>query len=128
MSRLTGTSAQLCVGRPKMKALIGTVLGPFDVISIAYATATNVYFRARCRVCKKKCVRAYSNMTRVISCGCWRHTKHGGSTHREYKVWSQMKQRCHNPNNAAYASYGGRGIVVCKEWHEYENFIFDMGR
>ena len=24
--------------------------------------------------------------------------------------------RCHNPNDAAYRSYGGRGIYVCDEW------------
>jgi hypothetical protein len=27
-----------------------------------------------------------------------------------------MKRRCHNPNNADYARYGGRGIGVCDEW------------
>jgi len=24
--------------------------------------------------------------------------------------------RCHNPNDAGYASYGGRGISVCQQW------------
>ena len=27
-----------------------------------------------------------------------------------------IKQRCCNPNNRAYAYYGGRGITVCSEW------------
>ena len=27
-----------------------------------------------------------------------------------------MKQRCYNKNNDAYCRYGGRGIVICKEW------------
>lgn len=31
-------------------------------------------------------------------------------------VWSNMIQRCHNPNNRQYCSYGGRGITVCDEW------------
>ena len=33
-----------------------------------------------------------------------------------------MKQRCYNPNNTAYKHYGGRGIKVCIEWHNFENF------
>lgn len=27
-----------------------------------------------------------------------------------------MIDRCHNPNNKRYRSYGGRGISVCPEW------------
>ena len=34
-----------------------------------------------------------------------------------------MKQRCYNPNNPDYPSYGARGITVCKEWLE-DSFKF----
>ena len=27
-----------------------------------------------------------------------------------------MKQRCFNPNNPKYKSYGGKGITICDEW------------
>lgn len=33
-----------------------------------------------------------------------------------YTVWSRMKERCYNKNDAAYKNYGGRGIYVCDEW------------
>lgn len=33
-----------------------------------------------------------------------------------------MRQRCTNPNNDKYKSYGGRGISVCDEWESFENF------
>lgn len=47
----------------------------------------------------------------------------------EYKSWAGAIQRCTNPNDAAYANYGGRGIKVCDRWLEsYENFLADMGR
>jgi hypothetical protein len=36
--------------------------------------------------------------------------------------WTNMMQRCYNPNNPRYASYGGRGIYVCGEWHIYRMF------
>lgn len=39
-----------------------------------------------------------------------------------------MKDRCYNPNNAKWANYGGRGIIVCARWLEaFENFLADMG-
>jgi hypothetical protein len=46
----------------------------------------------------------------------------------EYKVWAGMMRRCYNQNDHAYSEYGGRGIVVCDRWHQYENFLSDMGR
>lgn len=33
-----------------------------------------------------------------------------------------MKARCFNQNNEAYKNYGGRGITICKEWFDFENF------
>ena len=46
---------------------------------------------------------------------------------RTYRTWANMKQRCLNPSHRDYEYYGGRGIVVCNDWLEYENFRRDMG-
>ena len=35
---------------------------------------------------------------------------------RLYNIWAGMKQRCINPNNSSYSSYGGKGLKVCDEW------------
>jgi len=41
---------------------------------------------------------------------------------------TSMIQRCHNPNNTAFARYGGKGISVCSRWREsVDAFIADMG-
>lgn len=48
---------------------------------------------------------------------------HGMSKTRIYSVWRTMRQRCQNPNNQKYKDYGGRGITVCKDWEEFENFF-----
>lgn len=69
------------------------------------------------------------------SCGCLsrekvkeRSTKHGQHGTRTYKSWTQMIQRCTNPNAKGYPRYGGRGITVCDRWLEsFENFLEDMG-
>ena len=57
------------------------------------------------------------------SCGCLtkelnktRGISHGESHSKLYRVWSQMIQRCTNPNQKKYPAYGGRGIAVCAEW------------
>lgn len=68
----------------------------------------------------------------------WRHGDPlaGGPSHHPadewsasptYAVWSNMRQRCDNPNNSAFANYGARGIAVCARWATFENFLADMG-
>jgi hypothetical protein len=46
----------------------------------------------------------------------------------EYYAWDNMKQRCLNPKNPRYKSYGARGIKVCDRWlHSFKNFLADIG-
>jgi len=47
--------------------------------------------------------------------------------HPVYNVWASMRERCRNPNNRAWNSYGGRGIKICKRWDDFETFAADMG-
>jgi hypothetical protein len=53
--------------------------------------------------------------------------KHGMHKTAEYNAWSDMIQRCTNPNVKCYPDYGGRGITVCERWFQFENFLADMG-
>lgn len=71
----------------------------------------------------------------VASCGCLKlelfrenATTHGRSKTNLYGRWVSMKARCHNPKDARYADYGGRGISVCQEWRDsFEQFALDVG-
>ena len=52
----------------------------------------------------------------------YRHGMYGTPT---YKSWSEMKQRCKNPNHSKSDCYVG--ITYCDEWESFENFYRDMG-
>ncbi len=43
----------------------------------------------------------------------------GRSKHRLYSAWIAMLSRCEKPNDKQYKNYGGRGITVCPEWHDF---------
>ncbi len=53
--------------------------------------------------------------------------KHGKFGSRVYDVWSHMLYRCRNPRYPGFHRYGGRGISVCSDWHDFANFYRDMG-
>ncbi len=72
-----------------------------------------------------------SNLVRnlSISCGCFRvqHTKLSKTTHGctdtpIYKKWEGMKRRCSTLSGSRYGYYKKKGIQVCAEWIEFENF------
>jgi len=63
------------------------------------------------------------------SCGCLnielikkRSTTHGLSKHPLFSTWCDMKNRCYYKKHNRYNNYGGKGIIVCDEWHTFINF------
>lgn len=96
-----------------------------------------VYWYCRCDCGKHTAVSSGNLSSGVVkSCGCLsldisteRLTTHGlsideatGDHPKLYRVWTQMRQRCTNPNNHNYKYYGARGIKRCPEWDDYEKF------
>lgn len=73
------------------------------------------------------------------SCGCHRRDqfkiynanrrlKYKKGYPSEYNSWSNIIQRCTNPNNKAYGNYGGGGIKICARWRfSFDDFFEDMG-
>lgn len=39
-----------------------------------------------------------------------------------YNSYRSMMSRCYREKDASYKFYGGRGIKVCDEWHDIQNF------
>ena len=63
------------------------------------------------------------------SCGCYKkrrasetHKTHGLGYTRLYYIWSTLKDRILNPKHKSYKDYGGRGITICDEWLDVQNF------
>ena len=56
-----------------------------------------------------------------------RATTHGATGTDLYSRWRAMLGRCENRKHRAWPNYGGRGIKVCDEWHQFEVFARDMG-
>lgn len=38
------------------------------------------------------------------------------------EIHRSMMKRCYNPRCKDYPHYGGRGVRVCDEWHDFERF------
>ncbi len=53
--------------------------------------------------------------------------KHGMSNSPEYQAWNHMMLRCYNEWHPAYKNYGGRGIKVHPEWHDFKKFYEYIG-
>lgn len=55
--------------------------------------------------------------------------KHGMSGTPEHRIWCGMMARCYSskPGDRNYALYRGAGVVVVERWHDFKNFLADMG-
>lgn len=40
--------------------------------------------------------------------------------------WHGMMKRCYDPSEPGYHRYGGRGIGVSDDWHDFESFRLDV--
>jgi len=92
---------------------------------------TKAFWRCRCDCGNEVIVPSQSLITEATkSCGCLnseitsaRNTRHGlACKEKLYDVWKSMRQRCFNKKSKDYPNYGGRGISVCNEWNDYQNF------
>lgn len=46
----------------------------------------------------------------------------GKSKNRAYCYWQRMIKRCYYQDSADYPMYGEKGVIVCEEWHNFQNF------
>lgn len=120
---------------PPLKNIAGQKFGRLTALSVESKSPTGVWWKCSCDCGASAIIEGRSLRNESTrSCGCLAmevaktasktHGMTGTSTHN---IWMGMRQRCENPSNKRYKDYGGRGIVVCKRWHIFENFLKDMG-
>jgi hypothetical protein len=69
----------------------------------------------------------HTTMNPIYSCGCIGKIIHNSKNNPTYYSWKGIIQRCTYENDKDYDNYGGRGITVCDEWLDFNNFLRDMG-
>lgn len=109
----------------KLIDITGQRFGRLTVVKRSYTDNDNfIVWECKCDCGNIHFARAYPlRKGDIKSCGCLnnemrmdRITTHGLSKLPIYKVWTSMKSRCYRINDKRYLRYGGRGILVCKEW------------
>lgn len=82
-------------------------------------------FTANSKAIKKGGVRDL-NLPSVSSVGYYGYgeyvTKIDHIKTTEYEVWRGMIRRCYQSNFPQYERYGKKGVTVCKDWHNFQNF------
>lgn len=117
--------------------LTNKIFGRLTVTSFSHIDPTNkgCVWLCICICGRKTKVRSGDLISgSIFGCGCMKRNnslKHGHSINftesPTYRSWHAMISRCTNPKKDNYKDYGGRGIVVCKKWLKFENFLKDMG-
>jgi len=118
--------------RKDLKNLIGESFHYWSVIGYDDSKSINrhSYWFCECKCGEVRSVRADQlRSLKSKSCGCHkkeavkkRAFKHGMCETKIHKRWTAMRQRCSNPKSSRYENYGAKGIKVCKEWDDFNNF------
>lgn len=119
----------------RIKNLVGQVFGRLTVLGYAGKDRLhNAIWHCSCACGNHLDVNRRSLVSgNTRSCGCLRTERlvalnktHGMSGTRLAMVWANMMRRCYDRKNRAFKFYGGKGIIVCGQWHQVENFLADM--
>lgn len=96
------------------------------------------FWLCRCECGEEVSIRTHAlRIGNTKSCGClqrelvrqvgYDNRRHGMSKTWLHNLWTDMRNRCQNANNHAFADYGGRGIRVYPAWNEsFERFASDI--
>lgn len=113
------------MGRP-IKDLSGKTFNYIKVNSLHKVENKQTFYKCTCLNCGNEFIANNSKIHKSIACGCLKgkmtyRWKHHDNPHL-YKKWTHMKSRCQNPNDISFKNYGARGISLCDEWKDYDNF------
>lgn len=111
----------------QVKDLRGRRFGKLLVVSLSH-TKKNAWWNCLCECGNMHKVVASNLHHGTKTCGCEQGGfRHGLCHTRIYAKWKSMHRRCNDPKEPGWKNYGGRGIKVCRRWHNAVNFVADMG-
>lgn len=111
--------------------LTGRVFGKLTVVSFAGSKEGGQYTYAWECACEcgktSKVMTSHLKSGAIDSCGCKKRTRDGRSGDPLFSVWTNMVNRCTDPENKSYKDYGARGITIDPAWMDPLVFMSDMG-
>ena len=117
------------------KDLTGQKFGKLTVLKLDHIQIRTRYWLCECdcTMHNKKVVKeVYLINGNTRSCGCLRNKSNKPfmtsdailteENRKLYDVWKNTYHRCYNKENKKYIEYGAKGIIICKEWKEFNTF------
>ena len=113
--------------------LTGQKFGRLTVVRFDHKENGRKYYLCQCDCGNFKIVSNHSLKSgNTKSCGCLHkeiliqrnkdNRIHHPENERLLRIWRAMLHRCYKETDEHYDHYGGRGIKVCDDWHDFETF------
>ena len=113
--------------------LTGQKFGRLTVVQFDHKENGRKYYLCQCDCGNFKIVSNHSLKSgNTKSCGCLHkeiliqrnkdNRIHHPENERLLRIWRAMLHRCYKETDEHYDYYGGRGIKVCDDWHDFEAF------
>ena len=110
-----------------LNSLTGQRFGKLNVMSRA---EKNTKSGNAMWICKCDCgnlstvIGSHLRSGKTSSCGCNRISERsmGHSKDRLYRTWLGMHNRCYDPNHDRFKWYGGKGVSISDDWHDFMTF------
>lgn len=115
-----------CMNPMASKDFTGMTFGEVTVLERVGVAKYGVVWRCRCSCGREfETVATSLNVGKVKRCPKSRLPDTLSEDYPIYQSWSNMKNRCLNPNTPDYHFYGARGITICNEWiHDFDAFYY----
>ena len=106
----------------KRKDLTGLIFGTIKVLEFSHVDKYRYsYWKCICLKCGLIKVKN-TRMLKEVRCSRCSKIKHGQSRTRLWRIYDGIKKRCFDRNNKFFKDYGGKGITLCDEWMNFDNF------
>ena len=113
--------------------LTGQKFGRLTVVRFDHKENGRKYYLCQCDCGNFKIVSNHSLKSgNTKSCSCLHkeiliqrnkdNRIHHPENERLLRIWRAMLHRCYKETDEHYDYYGGRGIKVCDDWHDFETF------